>query len=178
MPTPAFSHPLVMRGSELESRIDSGFNCAGIPGGKVPRGAVSEFSGKLGSGKTEWLLRELFAKHSAARIAWIESTPGVYPVSFPQNQVTLERVLFIEAGENLLWSAQQVLRSGLFPFVVLHEPPTDLLSLKRLQLAAEKAESAVLLLKTEPTAPPCWALKLQLTWDGSDPTHPWRKLRR
>ena len=171
------SHPLVFRASELEERLHHGWSCPGIPRGRFPRGALIELSGKLGTGKTEWLLREFFAAHPEPRIAWLEKSATIYPPAFPQNCVSLERVLFVECGTEMLWSAQQILRSGLFPWVVLEDPPSDPLSLKRLQLAAEKAEASVFLLKSQPTEPRSWAIQLQLAWNPTDPKRPWKKLK-
>ncbi len=170
--------PFLLRDRDLEDRVTQGYLCPGLPGGRLPRGALTELSGPLGCGKTEWLLREVLAQHPTLRIAWIERQSNRYPLCFPQHQVSLERVLFIEAGDQGLWSAQQVLRSGIFGFIVLEDVPTDAVSLKKLQLAAEKAESAVILLRETPTPPPNWALRLALTWQGgADPLRPWKKVR-
>ena len=53
-------------------------------------------------------------------VAWIEEDFSLYPCALPQHGVEMERVLFVESGGESLWSAHQILRSGLFEVVVLN----------------------------------------------------------
>lgn len=114
----------------------------------APRGALTEVFGALGSGKTEVVLQWI-ASTSGSRIAWVEKDFTIYPIAFPQQGVSLERVLFVDglgSEELTLWSAYQILRSQIFGFVVVSASVQDEVSLRRLQLAAEKAQASVILI--------------------------------
>jgi hypothetical protein len=62
----------------------------------------------------------------------------------------LESLLLIEGGEHYVWSLLELLRSHLFQVLVVASPVSEELELRRLQLAAEQAQAAVLLLASEP----------------------------
>lgn len=132
----------------------------------IPRGAITEISGTPGSGKSEFLLRFL-AEHASLKTAWIEDQFTAYPCAFPQMGVSLERVLFAEAGAESLWTAQQILRSQLFGAVVL-SPQTSLrineIQLRRLQLAAKQSNAALILLPEYPTIQGAWPISLQIQY--------------
>jgi hypothetical protein len=128
----------------------------------IPRGAITEVSGRSGGGKTELVLRFL-AENPEARVAWVEEELTIYPCAFPQNRVELERVLFVDApfGKKL-WTAHQILRSGACPIVVIDAQGLSEADLRRLQLAAERADAAVILLTQEPSARGAWPIAAQL----------------
>ncbi|MCM2276657.1 MAG: hypothetical protein NDJ89_01105 [Oligoflexia bacterium] len=136
---------------------------------QVERGALSELSGPRGEGKTLAALHYLAG--SPGRIAWIERALTIYPCALAQRDVALERVLFVEAGapEGLLWAAQQVLASQVFGSVVLDlgAPLEDAVCLRRLQLAAEKSQAAVLLLSERATRE-SWPLRFQARVEGHE----------
>ncbi|NDD91673.1 hypothetical protein EBZ37_06275 [bacterium] len=136
----------------------------------VPRGALTEISGPLGSGKTEAVLKFL-AEHQSilGRIAWIEDRFTGYPSGFLQHGVELSRLLFIEGGTESLWATHQVLRSQIFGAVILFVRESTLsaseprVELRRLQLSAEQSHTCVFLL-THQARPQgaSWPLALQL----------------
>ncbi|MBI3544249.1 MAG: hypothetical protein HY075_13345 [Deltaproteobacteria bacterium] len=127
-----------------------------------PRGAVSELSGPHGGGKTQLALK-LIAENPRLHVAWVESELSIYPCALPQQGVALGRVLFAEAGEQALWSAHQMLRSGIFGILVLSpQRPLEQIDLRRLQLAAEQSNTSVVLLSEEPTLTGAWPIALQL----------------
>jgi hypothetical protein len=129
--------------------------------GGIARGALTEVSGPAGGGKTEVVLRFL-AENPKLRAAWIEEALSVYPCAFPLHGVNLNRVLFVrDPGTHAVWAAQQILRSGIFPVVVLAVKALAELDLRRLQLAAEQSNASVLLLSEEP-ARGAWAIGHQL----------------
>lgn len=147
----------VMTASQL---LTEGQSFSKIAGG-IPRSGITEFCGPSGSGKTELLLQAL-AENPESRIAWIESPSTIHPRSFLQHGVALERVLFCNPGSELSWCAQQVLRSGIFEFVVIvPKVPLAPTVLRRIQLATEQARSSTILLSEKPTAAGAWTIRLQ-----------------
>ena len=136
----------------------------------IPRGALTEISGAHGAGKTEVVLQFL-AEHTEVRTAWIEDKMTAYPVAFPQNGVALNRVLFAQAGRDPLWTAHQILRSGIFPIVVLMAGAINELELRRLQLSAEKSDSSVITLTEKPTLTRTWPIRLQLAVSRKSEDH-------
>jgi hypothetical protein len=131
----------------------------------LPRSALTEISGPHGGGKSEMVIQFL-AENPDVRAAWIEEQFSVYPVAFPQLGVGLERVLFVEAGRQGLWTTQQILRSGLFSVVVLAGKVLTEINLRRLQLAAEKAQACVILLREKPTLQGKWPISVQIEVRG------------
>ena len=123
-----------------------------------------EVSGIEGAGKTEWVLQFL-AQNSRGRVAWIEEELGVFPSAFSQYGVSLDRVLFVDAPpDQALWSAQQILRSGVFQFLVLQRSKQSYeeLNLRKLQLAAEKSNTTVILISPRPQKQGAWPISVQL----------------
>lgn len=133
-------------------------------GDGLPKGALVEISGEAGSGKTELLL-ECLARSGETRVAWVEQGFTVYPSAFPQKGVRLGRVLFVDAlsEEQALWSIQQMIRSGLFGIGVLVVPRlTNTIVLRRLQLAAERAQATIVLVQEQAVTEGAWPIALQL----------------
>ena len=109
-------------------------------------GAITEISGEQGFGKTR-LVVDLIAQNSKYRVAWIEDDFTVYPYSLFQSGLNAEQVFFVDSGDEYLWSLFQVLSSQLFRIVVISiSVALKELELRRIQLAAEKAGSAVIVL--------------------------------
>ncbi len=128
----------------------------------IPRGGITEIAGAPGSGKTALAVRFL-AEHPELQAAWIEERLTVYPSALPLHGVELARVVFIEAGEHVAWTALQALESGAFQVVVLasaREIPE--VPMRRIQLAAEKAQATVFLLSERPQRQGRWAFALEL----------------
>jgi hypothetical protein len=94
---------------------------SGLPGG-LPKGKLMEFSGALGGGKTEVLLRFL-QENPAQQVAWIEVGADIYPCAFSERGVDLSRVLFVEPTHmsEALWCAHQILKSQIFGAVILSQ---------------------------------------------------------
>jgi|GEM_PF-787842 len=141
--------------------------------GGFSRGSLGVLCGPQGSGKSEIAIRFL-AENASLQAAWVEDELSIYPHAFSQNGVALERVLFIEAGlKDSLWCVHQLLRSGLFQVVIYTLAPArsrrgkkipleeDEVSLRRLQIAAEKSGALVLFLAETPFAA-SWPLYSQI----------------
>ena len=131
----------------------------------IPRGALTELSGPWGGGKTETVMQFL-TQNPLQKTVWIEKTLTVFPTAFADHGVRLEQILWIETqGANLPgsdWVIQQILKTKLFPVVIWLEPPMDEATLRRTQLAAQKAAAAVILLREFPVTSRAWPLALRL----------------
>jgi hypothetical protein len=143
--------------SQLSSKKSWAFSCLvdGLPGG-----ALWEFSGPSGGGKTEIVLKFL-SEHPEQRVAWVEESLTVYPCAFVQQKVALQRVLFVETSR-YLWAVQQILRSQIFAFVILSAPVQSEVERRRLQIAAEKASASVILITEDATRQASWPISVQL----------------
>lgn len=126
----------------------------------VPRGAITEVARANGTGRTAFVL-ELLAAHPEQRAAWVEDEISVYPPALPLYGVAMERLLFVEAGHDLLWATQQVLRSQLFPIVVVEKGDALLTEndLRRLQILAHQGNTSLLLLCDQPARQGAWLFK-------------------
>jgi hypothetical protein len=143
----------------------------------IPKGAITEISGP---GKTEFLVRFL-SEHPSLKVAWIEDQFSIYPYAVFQKKGHLQRILFAEAGNNSLWALMQILRSQVFGIIVFSSTTTTPLSksgdgggmgqascrtcfdertMRAMQLAAEKSQTAVVFLRDEPED--SWPISLQI----------------
>lgn len=137
-----------------------------------PKSSLIEVSGALGSGKTEVILQFL-KENPSLQVAWIEEELTIYPCSFLQKNIALERVLFAVPTQekDALWIAHQVLRSQTFQVVVLSQSLFqdssssqffDETELRRLQLLAQRSQALVILISEEPTREKSWPISLQI----------------
>ena len=128
------------------------FSRAGL---SLPCGALVTISGV---GKTTKAV-EFLAEHSQS-IAWIEDKLSIYPCAMLQKNVALNRVLFAEGGKHIFWTCLQILKSGLFKIVVICSSFYEAGILRKLQLAAEKAHTLVILLSEKPIS--SWTIALDI----------------
>jgi hypothetical protein len=125
----------------------------------LPKGALTQL---LGPGSTEVLLR-LFSEHPSKKFAWVEKRLTAFPPGFVERGANLNLLLFVEGGEELPWALTQVLLSRIFEAVVLASPLSGEraeLQLRRLQLAAERSGTALIL--AAESDGPSWPFKLRL----------------
>jgi hypothetical protein len=122
----------------------------------LPLGALTQVEGR---GKSSAFLK-LCTEHPKLRAAWVEASLSAYPPAFAQAGVDLNLLLFVQGGEHYAWAVTQLLRAQLFPLLALASPIQGDLELRRLQLAAEKSGTAVLLLSE--IQGPSWPIKLKL----------------
>ena len=121
-----------------------------------PKGALTEISG---SGKCEFIVQFL-AENSKLKVAWIEPSMTIFPLAFPQRNVQLKRLVFVQAGSEVSWATLQILLSQLFQVVVVGSPCKDLKFLRRLQLASEKSQASVIFCVDKPQS--LWPLSMQV----------------
>ncbi len=116
-------------------------------GGGVPRGRITEVVGALGAGKTS-LVHRIMTRvlHSGGWVAWIDARRTLAPA--PLANVG-ERVVVIRPHDTKrsAWTADLLLRSGVFALVVLDgAPPLSRVHGVRLaQLARERDAACVVL---------------------------------
>lgn len=116
-------------------------------GGGIPRGRVTEISGPLAVGKTA-LLRKLVAQvlHTGAWVAWIDATRTLAPAPWT---ALGSRFVVIRPPDRkrCAWTADLLLRSGVFALVVIDgAPPLSRVHGVRLaQLARERDAACVVL---------------------------------
>lgn len=150
----------------LKNVTDSKGNFISTADFEPQKGALSEISGLAGGGKTEIVLSWL-ARHPGERVAWVEREFTAYPIAFPQHGVALSRVCFVDAAgadeRTLGWVTHQILSSQAFGCVVIAwGAPCSLVELRRLQLAAEKSQTRVVLLGERPSSAALWPIRLQV----------------
>jgi hypothetical protein len=136
--------------------------CEAWPAGAA-QGALTHLQGPA---VTEAVLR-LLAAHPGLKAAWIEARLSAYPPGFVQRGVDLACLLFVEAQEHFVWAVTELVRSQAFPLVALASPLPDGMSLRRLQLAAERAQAVVLL--AAPLPDDVWPVRerFHCGWDGA-----------
>lgn len=151
----------------------------------LPRGQLSEISGKASSGRTGVAL-SLVARATArgGLCAWIDPADRFDPASAEASGADLERLLWLRGRplQDALSAAGTLLGSGLFEAVVLDfasAGPAELRRLPgstwiRLQRGAADTEAALLLLAGEHLACSPGGVRLELQpararWSGSGP---------
>ncbi len=129
------------------------------------RGGLTHLDGPA---RVEAALR-LLSEHPGQRAAWIEARLSAYPPAFVQRGVDLARLLFVEAKGYFPWAVQELARSQVFGILAVAAPLPDARSLRRLQLAAERAGCAVLL--AAPLPGEAWPVRERLWcgWEGGEP---------
>jgi recombination protein RecA len=116
-------------------------------GGGIPRGRVTEISGPLAVGKTA-LLRRLVTQvlHTGAWVAWIDAKRTLAPAPFTALGARFV-VIRPPDTKRSAWTADLLLRSGVFALVVIDgAPPLSRVHGVRLaQLARERDAACVVL---------------------------------
>jgi len=166
LPAPAIAEPeitsalpdLTLLRDQLQAVVASGRQASGpwstglaqldrALGGGIPRGRVTEISGPLAVGKTA-LLRRLVTQvlHTGAWVAWIDATRTLAPAPWTALGA---RFVVIRPPETKrsAWTADLLLRSGVFALVVIDgAPPLSRVHGVRLaQLARERDAACVVL---------------------------------
>jgi hypothetical protein len=126
------------------------------------RGGLTHLDGPA---NTEALLR-LLSEQTGLQAAWVEARLTAYPPGFVQRGVNLACLLFVEAEEQFPWALTELVRSQVFGVVAVASPLPDAMALRRLQLAAERAACAVLLVASLPES--AWPVRARLWCDRED----------
>jgi hypothetical protein len=138
--------------------------------GGWPTGALSELTGKDGAGKTLLALRT--AAHLTKRqerVALINPGGTIFPPALAAEGLDLPFLLWLRPVENerCRWAAEQVVRSGLFPLVMIRSVSYDERGARRLQLTSEATGTAVLFLTSQAGRMNPWAFSLRIRIERS-----------
>jgi hypothetical protein len=109
------------------------------------------------------MVLKFLEEHPGLRAAWVEERLSAYPPGFVQQGLKLDCLLFVQGGEHFAWALHELVRSQVFPVVVVGSPLKGGdagLELRRLQIAAKHA-SAVVIVAAEVEGA-LWPLKLRL----------------
>lgn len=150
-----------LEGAFVRPKARQRFASAAWPQGAA-RGALTHLQGPA---VTEALL-SLLAAAPGLKAAWVEARLTAYPPGFVQRGVDLACLLFVEGQEHFAWAVTELVRSQAFALVAVASPLPDAKSLRRLQLAAERAGSAVILTAALPED--AWPVRerYHCGWDG------------
>ncbi len=127
----------------------------------LPMGAITQV---LGLGSTEAMLT-LLAENPSLKAAWVEERLSAYPPAFAQHKANLNLLLFVEGGNEFPWALTQLVQSQIFQLVLVASPLKGELTLRRVQLAAERSGCAVVSLCENEG--PSWPVRLRLESCGS-----------
>jgi hypothetical protein len=143
-----------------------------LPHAGLPLGQAVELWGEAASGRTTLSLRAVAAAQRAGRLcAWVDGPGELYPPAAAALGVDLRSLLVVRprAPGQLVWSAQQLCRSGAFACVVLDVTHTGvrmgLPEGKKLSDAAHSSGTLLLLL-TQEDAPADGMLRLHTASAG------------
>lgn len=165
---PSIVHTLPQKEVYSFTRFSMGF----------PKTGLMEISGVLGSGKTEFLLQ--FLKESPElEVAWIEKNFTFFPSILLNYQLHPERFLFLDLSSpklkrSPLWGVSQILRSQVFPLIILSGIDLQESELRHLQLSARQADALIIFLREVPLQNANWLFSLRIqvkrTEQQKDPT--------
>jgi cell division inhibitor SulA/protein ImuA len=149
-----------------------------LPGGGWPQGALIElYTQGPGNGELSLLMPAIARlsleedTHEKKWIAWIAAPLIPYAPALRRHGVLIERLLMIRPARrtdtdrhDALWATEQVIRSGSSSGVLAWLPPTEVVALRRLQLAAEEQACWTVLFREHAamTKPSPAALRLRL----------------
>lgn len=112
------------------------------------RGALHALYGPVGSGKTTLALKSA-AKLTQQRhwAALVTRGNDFFPPAAQALKVDLRYLLWVHPAtlERCVWTAEQLVRSGVAPLVILLQIPLQEKAARRLQLAAEKSGVCILM---------------------------------
>lgn len=146
-------------------------------------GAVVELTGEVASGRTSLALKVVAAACREKRLsAWVDGPNELYPPAAVPLGVELGRLLIVRPGApgQLVWSAVQLLRSGVFTCVVLDVTHTGVrltMADSKKLLDAARAGGALLVLLTSAAAPAQGLVRLAMRTPSPAPAGEPRHLR-
>lgn len=156
------NHPAVWRGSDyarVPPGVPTGFAelDAQLPGSGWPTGAITEiYAERPGVGEVQLTMPAAARLTRAGRWLTVVAPLHVpYAPALAAHGVRLERLLLVETrtAEDNLWACEQALRASCCGAVLLWQDHLHERALRRLQLAAESASTALFLFRSARVAP-------------------------
>jgi len=138
--------------------------------GGLQKGGVTEISGALGSGKTESVLK-LVVENPELRVAWLEKEWTLYPGALVRGHAGQEALLqnlwcveWERSSVPIVSVLLQIIASQTFGAVVIYASSANAafftaIDLRRLQISAEKANVAVIVLTERALAHGGWCFR-------------------
>lgn len=127
--------------SELNRQLQGGF----------PQQGVVDIDSAIGIGELRLLLPDLYARQQSGDrlLVFIASPLLLNSEMLAEQGFVLSRVLLVKAetGAQALWCAEQCLSSGCCYGVVLWQQDIEINQVKRLQLAADKGDALLVMLR-------------------------------
>jgi RecA/RadA recombinase len=111
----------------VRRRVASGVSAVDALLGGLPSPGIVELSGPEGSGRTRVAAGIAAALTRVGRpVAWVDARARLYPPALADLGVVLGRMLIVrppeDGGAPWAWATEQLLRSGVFPLVVVDFP--------------------------------------------------------
>ncbi|MCO4746728.1 MAG: hypothetical protein KC912_18175 [Proteobacteria bacterium] len=120
--------------------------------GGLPSPGIVEICGALGSGRTRLALE--LARTALSRgeaVAWVDFERQLYAPGVAALGVPLHRMLVLRPpADRAMWGAEQLIRSGCFPWVIAADPPPLRRAGQRWQRASENGRCTVVVLRQRP----------------------------
>jgi recombination protein RecA len=154
--------------------------------GGFPRGALTEISGPVSSGRTTVARATLASASNRGEFcAWIDAADAFDPVSAGASGVRLEKILWVRCGgsnaaESALKAADLLVQAGGFGLIVMDLADTPRTAARRISLASwfrlrhavERTNSVLVAVEQEINARSCSTLQIEMRlrqplWSGS-----------
>lgn len=130
----------------------------------IARGIVAEL---IGNASSEYLL-EFFKMHPEPFIFWCDKTSRLNAAAVSQRGIKLSRIQFITTEKDLGPALRIAFEGGQFyPFIVAPSYTSDIKTLQRYHLLAQKSKSTLFLLAPKKLSS-AWPISLQLEINFSD----------
>lgn len=118
----------------------------------LPSPGIVEVCGEVGSGRTRLalaLVKAALARSEA--VGWVDFERRLYAPGLADQGVPLHRLLVMRPpADRALWGAEQLIRSGCFPWVIAADPPPLRRAGQRWQRASEAGRCTVVVLRQRP----------------------------
>lgn len=138
----------------------------GLPGGGWPLGRLTELLPRVNGCGELGLLLPLLARCTRQGRPVVLAGPGLVPGPQALNRagVVLEHLVVVREGREVLWAAEQCLKSGLCGSLAVWLPPGRIAgrAVRRLQLAAEQGPGAAFVVYRPGQSPPASVSALRL----------------
>ncbi|WBA14448.1 translesion DNA synthesis-associated protein ImuA [Salinivibrio proteolyticus] len=138
--------------AELPDKKATGYSAFDQRLGGLPSPGVTDIISDYGVGELRLVLPALYHA-SGQQVAWIRPPVGLNAAMLHQQGYLTDNTLLVspKSDQDALWAAEQAARSGACQAVVLWPSSLTVGQVKRLKLAAEHGQCAVVLLRRQQT---------------------------